>query len=134
MMTESYRHPEVILHEEKHTIEHGSKTLTITLKPAKENTLMEAYVFIQADTTKQRVDQETRQIYTKLKSFLIEKTNEKNLPIEYNFITDDEKLIAWAKTHGNEIFNWDKHLISSYEGDLPDHTFTKTFSPEKNGI
>ena len=97
--------PEILTPEE-HTITYGNKKLEITLEPIHNGTRIEAIVYIKAIPEKKKIAGDTTEIYKRLKIFLQQYANNIRLPIEYSFITDNPKLIAWENTAGKNIFDW----------------------------
>jgi len=51
-------------------------------------------------------EKETSLLYRALHAFLQGVSNRMGEPLAYVFRTENEKLIAWGKSQGNEIFSW----------------------------
>jgi len=82
-------------------ISYGSKFLDCYV----HKDIKEVGVVIEAHTKMPKKENETTLIYKALQAFLRGVANRLGENLKYILRTENEKLTAWAKTSGNEIFN-----------------------------
>ncbi|HBK33861.1 TPA: hypothetical protein DEP34_02840 [Candidatus Uhrbacteria bacterium] len=70
-----------------------------------------AGAMIESEQTKEKKEGETSLLYRALYHVLRGVANRLGEALSYTFVTENEKLIAWANTHGNEIFHWKKTTV-----------------------
>ncbi len=70
-----------------------------------------AGAMIESQQQKEKKEGETSLLYRALYQVLRGVANRLGEALTYTFVTENEKLIAWANTQGNEIFHWKETTV-----------------------
>ncbi|MFA6486227.1 MAG: hypothetical protein WCT40_02570 [Candidatus Magasanikbacteria bacterium] len=83
-------------------VECGSKQLLVYLFGGYE------FMTIVANNNKERAENETTIVYEKAKEIMQDESNSKGKEMIYSLVTSNEKMLAWARNRGDEIFHWQR--------------------------
>lgn len=111
-------------------ISYGSKDMTLKLRSGMAvsgGLLVTTYIENTRPTDK--MEMETSLLYLATKDILQKFADNKQKSIYYMFDTENPRMMEWAKTKGQDIFNWDKKEIESENEGRG--VFTKIFQPKK---
>lgn len=100
---------------------YGSKNLECFVRKSKK----EASAVIESARDTKREEGETTFIYKAFHAFLRGVANRMGEPLKYALRTENEKLILWARTAGDRIFQWQD--VQKHEGGM--HEFFCEISP-----
>ncbi len=104
---------------------YGSKALLLYFERDIE------FVTVVININEQRRDNETTTLYSKARDLMQQKANLLNKKVLYELITENYKMIAWAKTKGEEIFHWKKNIeLKTEKGNA--QVFSTEIKPEKD--
>ena len=82
----------------------GNKCLTLSLA-GPENPEFVASI-VNENVNAPRVSGATSALYTRANEIMQKIANDLDIRLTYTFITDNERMIDWARVHGRRIFNW----------------------------
>lgn len=82
---------------------YGSKNLELFYHPDFENFT----TIVTTDHRQERQSSETTYVYLAAKRFMMAIAEKKGIVLTYDLVTENEKLVNWAKTTGNILFNWE---------------------------
>lgn len=115
---ESENSPEV-------NLRYGSKVLRIIFN----DEMSEATTVVLKQEGLEHKENETSYLYAAARSIMKNRANKRREDTRYEFMTEDEKMLNWAKTKGKAIFDWDDYIYDATKVS-PYHKFVKTFHPE----
>lgn len=102
--------------------QYGGKVMELSVSEKEKE--FRTYVLREKD---KRLPHETTLLYKAAKSLMEQIAKESHQNFTYEFHTKIPEMAAWAKTSGNEVFEWDEHDAQPHEV----HYYRKKFLGEK---